>query len=229
MAENRFVSAIIVAAGSSTRMGANKMLLEIGSMTVFERTLQAFEECSSVNEVIVVSSKENIVRYRNIVHTSMLSKVTNMVVGGKSRGESVKNGLAACNKAADIIVIHDGARPLIKPDGIDKCVEEAADCGAAAIATKCNDTLKIVDDEGYAVSTLDRNHVVRIQTPQAFKRDIIMRAYEADDLEATDDCALVERHGVKTKLIYLPYINIKLTEPVDMTIVQAALRERGRL
>lgn len=205
------------------------MLLEIGSMTVFERTLRAFEECDSIDEVIVVSSKENIVRYRNIVRTSMISKVTNMVVGGQSRGESVKNGLAVVNKAADIIVIHDGARPLIKPDGIDKCVNAAEEYGAAAIATKCNDTLKIVDDEGCAVSTLDRDHVVRIQTPQAFKRDIIMRAYEAGDHAATDDCALVERQGVKTKLIYLPYINIKLTEPVDMTIVQAALRERGKL
>lgn len=229
MTNDNYASAVIVAAGSSTRMGANKMLLDLGSMTVFERTVRAFEESSTVGEIIVVASKENIVHYRNIVRDKLLSKVTNIVVGGDSRGESVKKGLEVCGEAFDIIMIHDGARPLIKPVCVDRCAEAAREFGSAAVAVKSNDTIKRIDGEGFAVETLDRSRVVRIQTPQAFKRDIILRAYEGEDYEATDDCALVERMGVRTKLLYTPYVNIKLTDPMDMTVARAILRERGKL
>ncbi len=231
-ASNEMVSAVIVAAGQSTRMGANKMLLELGSMTVFERTLRAFEESSLVGEVVVVSSAQNIAAYRNIVKEKLLSKVTAIIGGGATRSESVRLGLAACSKSSGIIAIHDGARPLIKPDSIDKTIEAAMEYGAAAVAVKSKDTIKIIDDDDFAVSTIDREHTVRIQTPQAFRRDIIFRAYEqaaADGFEGTDDCSLTERIGCKAKLIYLPYVNIKLTEPADVTLAMAVLAERGKL
>ncbi len=225
-------SVIIVGAGQSSRMGANKMLLEIGSMTVFERTVLAFEESELTDEIIVVSSKENLVHYREIVKEKLLSKVTAIVIGGDTRSESVRMGLAACANDAQIIAVHDGARPLIKSESIDKIIEMAREYGAAAAAVKLQDTVKQLDENGFAVSTLPRERVVRIQTPQAFKRDIIFRAYEKaaeDGFDGTDDCAVAERMGVRTKLLYLPYLNIKLTEPADVTIARAVLVERGKL
>lgn len=230
--KNGFVSAVIVAAGRSERMGANKILLELGSMTVFERTVRAFEESELVDEIVVVSSSENIVRCRSIVKEKLLSKVTAIVSGGGSRSESVRRGLAACNKNAEIIAVHDGARPLIKPESIDKAVEAAKEYGASAVGVRSKDSVKIIDDEDFAVSSVDREHVVRIQTPQVFKRDIIFRAHEKaaeDGFDGTDDCSLTERIGVKAKMIYLPYVNLKLTEPTDMILANAILRERGKI
>lgn len=230
--DKKRVSAIIVAAGRSTRMGANKMLLELGSMTVFERTLRAFEDCPAVDETVVVSSEENIAAYRNIVREKLISKVTAIVGGGSDRGESVRKGLEACGKEAEIILIHDGARPLIKPESIEAVAEAAAEYGAAAVGLQSTDTIKRIDDEGFAVETVDRLHTVRIQTPQGFKREIIESAYEKaakEGFEGTDDCSLTERMGVKAKMIYLNYVNIKLTAPGDLTLATAVLRERGKL
>ena len=131
---NPFVSAVIVAAGGATRMGMNKMLLDLGSRTVFERTVDAFEECGAIDEVVIVSSKENTARYRELVRQNLYSKVTSIVSGGPTRQESVRIGLTACDRRADLVAVHDGARPLIKPDTIVKAVDLASEYGAAAAA-----------------------------------------------------------------------------------------------
>ncbi len=228
----RYASAVIVAAGQSTRMGANKMLLEIGSMTVFERTVRAFEESPLNNEIIIVSSEENIARYGEIVREGLISKVKAIVRGGSSRCESVRIGLGECKADTDIIAVHDGARPLIKPESISEIVLAANKYGAAAAGNRSKDTVKLIDEEDFAVDTVDRERVVLIQTPQAFRRDIIMQAHEKaalDGFEGTDDCSLTERTGVKTKIIYLPYVNLKLTDPTDVSLVKTVLKERGKL
>ncbi len=226
-----FVSAIVVAAGASTRMGANKMLLMLGAMTVFERAVRVFEDSAEVDEIVVVASEDNLARYRDIVKDSLISKVTSIVRGGSSRGESVRRGMDCCAKNADVIVIHDGARPLIKPDSVDETVRLAREHGAASVCVKSKDSIKMIDGD-YAVSSVDRDKTVLIQTPQAFKRDIIFRAHDeaaAAGFEGTDDCALTERIGVSARLLYLPYVNLKLTEPIDLALAKAVLQERGKL
>ncbi|MGN1097618.1 MAG: 2-C-methyl-D-erythritol 4-phosphate cytidylyltransferase [Clostridia bacterium] len=231
--EKPFVSAIIVAAGKATRMGANKMLLELGTKTVFERTVSAFDDCGAIDEIIVVASEENIAKYRDIVRTSLFAaRVTAIVRGGASRQESVYIGLKHCNKNSEIVVIHDGARPLVKPETIAEVVMGAQTHGAAAAAIKSRDTIKAVDDEDFAVGTIDREHTVLIQTPQAFRKQLILEAHEraaAEGFEGTDDCALVERMGWKSKLIYLPYFNVKLTVPEDILLAKAVLTVRGKM
>lgn len=227
-----FTSAIIVAAGSSTRMGKNKMLLEIGSQTVFERTVFAFEESEAIDEIIVVTSEENMTRYRESVRKMQFSKVKAIVCGGLTRQESVRKGLDCCSKNADYVAIHDGARPLIKPETIAETVREAEVYGAAAVAIRSRDTIKTVDSEGFAVGTVARENTVLVQTPQIFRRDLIVEAHRkaADDgFVGTDDCALIEHMGMKTKMVYIPYFNIKLTVPDDITLVRSILISRGKL
>ncbi len=232
MVQEAFVSAIIVAAGKSTRMGSNKMLQSFGSKTVFERTVAEFEDCGAVNEMIVVSSEENVEEFSELVRKNLFSKVTAIVHGGANRQESVFNGLKYCGKNADAIVIHDGARPLVKKETVAKVLSEALVYGAASAAIKSRDTIKRIDGEGFAVDTIDRETAVLIQTPQAFRRDIIMEAHEkaaADGFLGTDDCSLTERMGIKTKLIYVPYYNLKLTVPEDILLAKAVLTVRGAL
>lgn len=227
-----FVSAIVVAAGGATRMGMNKMLLELGSKTVFERSVEVFEDCPAIDEIVIVSSEENMARYRAIVRDGLFSKVTSIIRGGKTRQESVRLGLGACSVDADVVVIHDGARPLIKADTVTETVKAALEYGAAAVAIKSRDTIKHIDDEGFAVGTIDRETSMLIQTPQAFRRDIIVQAHEkaaAQGVTATDDCGLIERMGLRSKLIVISYFNIKLTVPDDMSLAKAILISRGKL
>lgn len=227
-----FTSAIIVAAGSSTRMGQNKMLLELGSKTVFERSVSAFEECGTIDEIIVVTSQENMARYRTSVREQPFSKVKAIVCGGSTRQESVLKGIESCSKNADFVVIHDGARPLIKPETIAETIREAETYGAASVAIRSRDSIKIVDAEGFAVDTVKRENTVLVQTPQTFRRELIMQAhYKAveDGFVGTDDCVLLERMGHKIKMVYIPYFNIKLTVPDDIGLAKSILISRGKL
>ena len=227
-----FTSAIIVAAGSSTRMGKNKMLLELGSQTVFERSVSAYEECGAIDEIIVVTSEENMARYRAFVRENLYSKVKAIVCGGSTRQESVRKGLECCSRNADFVAIHDGARPLIKPETIEETIIEAQTYGAAAVAIRSRDTIKTVDAEGFAVGTVERENTVLVQTPQTFRRELIIQAHQKaaeGGFTATDDCALVERMGQRIKMVYIPYFNIKLTVPDDITLATSILKSRGKL
>ncbi len=232
MGQEAFVSAIIVAAGKSTRMGSNKMLHSFGTKTVFERTVAEFEDCGAVDEIIVVSSEENVAEFSELVRKNLFTKVTAIVRGGNNRQESVFNGLKRCNKNAGVVAIHDGARPLVKKETIAEVLNEALKYGAASAAIKSRDTIKKIDSEGFAVDTIDREAAVLIQTPQAFRKDLIMEAHEkaaADGFLGTDDCSLTERMGIRTKLVYVPYYNLKLTVPDDILLAKAVLTVRGVL
>ncbi len=227
-----FVSAVIVAAGGATRMGMNKMLLDLGSKTVFERSVEVFDNCAAVDEIVIVSSEENKSRYCSIVRDKLFSKVTGIIRGGSTRQESVRLGINACSGNADIIVIHDGARPLIKPETVVETVENALQYGAAAVAIKSRDTIKQIDSEGFAIATISRETSIQVQTPQTFRRDLIIAAHNKaleDGFVGTDDCSLIERMGGRSKLVFITYFNLKLTVPDDLAIAKSILISRGKL
>lgn len=230
--DRKFTSVIIVAAGEATRMGMNKMLLDLGSKTVFERSVEVFENCPAVDEIVIVSSEENMARYCAIVREGLYSRVTSIIRGGKTRQESVRLGLGACSDDADVIVIHDGARPLIKAETVTETVRAAREYGAAAVAIKSRDTIKNIDADGFAVGTINRETSILVQTPQAFRRDIIVQAHEkaaAEGYTATDDCGLIERMGLRSKLVFISYFNLKLTVPDDLALAKSILISRGKL
>lgn len=228
----KFFSAIILCAGSSTRMGYNKMLLKLGSKTVFERTVEAFENCEIINEIIIAAPKLNVEEYGEIVKKNCYTKVTAVVAGGSSRQESVANALKQISSECEYISVHDGARPLIKEESIALVAENAVIYGGAVAAVKSVDTLKGVDENGMIVSTVDREQTVQVRTPQMFKKDILLKAHEKalnDNFEGTDECMLVERLGNTIKTVITGRDNVKITYPEDVLYMTEVLRERGVL
>lgn len=218
------VSAIIVAAGNGTRMGAgkNKVFLELFGKTVLEHTVSVFESCPSVSEIVVVTNE--IQEAEKVL--SGYKKVNAIVMGGKVRGDSVKNGLLA--STGDIACIHDGARALILPEDVEKVISAAKEFGAAALGVKCKDTLKQADENGFIAGTLDREFVYNIQTPQVFNLTEIKQMYEDCRESFTDDCALAEKYGKPVKIVDGSYDNIKITTPDDLELAEKILAKRGK-
>ncbi|HEX3025924.1 MAG TPA: 2-C-methyl-D-erythritol 4-phosphate cytidylyltransferase [Clostridia bacterium] len=223
------VTAIVVAAGKGERMGgeASKQLLSVCGMPVIARTLGAFENCRSVNEVVVVARDEDMVEISRIVKDFELTKVVRIVRGSDTRQRSALCGLEAAGEAA-YFAIHDGARPLVSPECIDRVVEGALRHGAAAAAVRVKDTVKIADDEGFVLSTPDRSRLWSIQTPQVFEaglyRGAVKKAVE-EQADYTDDCQMIESVGQKIRLIEGEYTNLKITTPDDILAAEAYLGE----
>ena len=218
------VSAIIVAAGNGTRMGAgkNKVFLELFGKTILEHTVSVFEGCASVSEIIVVTKE--IDDAKKVL--SGYKKVKDEVPGGSTRGESVKNGLLAASGV--VACIHDGARALILPEDVERVVAAAKEFGAAALGVKCKDTLKQADEKGFISGTLDREYVYNIQTPQVFGMAAIREMYEECNEAFTDDCALAEKYGQPVKIVDGSYDNIKITTPDDLELAEKILEKRGK-
>lgn len=228
----KFVSAIILSAGSSTRMGYNKMLLKIGTKTVFERSVAAFENCEKINEIIIAAPKESVEEYSEIIKRGCYTKVVAVIPGGGTRQESVKNALCEVSPECEYIAVHDGARPLVKEEYIAAVCEKAFEFDGAVAAVKSIDTLKGVDESGRIVLTVDREKTVQVQTPQIFKKEIILKAHKKameDNFEGTDECMLVERLGCSIQTVLTGRDNIKLTYPEDVLYITEVLRERGLL
>lgn len=224
------VSAIIAAGGKGTRMGAgiNKVYLPLCGKEILARTLSVFEACSCVDEVIVVTGESELERLQELSKKYKFQKISAAVSGGATRGKSVFHGL--CRASGDFILIHDAARALITEDEIFRVLTDCKQYGAAALGVKCKDTLKRADQNGFIAETLDRENTYQIQTPQAFSRDIIQRAYDASqDFAATDDCALVEKLGIPIKITEGSYENIKLTTPSDLAVGEEILKRRNAL
>lgn len=218
-----FVSAIIVAAGNSTRMGTNKQLLTLGDRPVIAHTLSAFERCESVDEIVLVAREENVEALRAIVTQYGIEKLTAVVAGGAERQDSVANGVAACSDRATHLAIHDGARPLITSAMIAEVIEAAKAGGAAAAAVRVKDTVKVADDRGFIVDTPDRATLWYVQTPQIFEKTLYLDSMEKaqqSGLAVTDDCRLVEAAGYPVKLVEGSYSNIKITTPEDIRIAE---------
>ena len=219
----KMASAVIVAAGMGRRMGAgmNKAYLLLCGKTILENTVSVFENCKKINEIIVVTDDTE--KCRDLLKD--FKKVAAVVLGGKTRQDSVKNGVKACT--GEFVAIHDGARALICEKDIERVICEAETHGAAALGVKCKDTLKIADENGFIKKTADRNFIYQIQTPQVFKRTEIAKAHENASGEFTDDCAVLEREGKKIKIVEGSYENIKITTPEDLIIAEKILEKRN--
>lgn len=224
-------SVVVVAAGNARRMeGIDKILAPLGELPTLVHTLYVFEDCPEVTEVIVVTREDLLLKIGELCRRFSLNKVKKVVVGGKERVFSVQNGLQEVREDADIIAIHDGARPLLPAKVLSEVLAKARVTGAAAPALPMTDTIKRVE-KGVALETVDRNTLFAVQTPQVFDAALIRAATQkaiADGELLTDDCAAVERMGMKVSLTEGSKENLKLTTPYDLIVAQAILAARGK-
>ena len=223
-------SAVIVAAGSSQRMGSDKIMLKLGAMPVLARTVLAFENNEYVDEIIIVTKTEKLEEIADMCFKNGLHKVKQVVSGGATRMESALAGVSACRHGAELIAIHDGARPLVSQELITRTIEAARAYRAAVPAVASTDTLKVVDERGFITGTLDRSVTRRVQTPQVFEADLIKGALTKaveKNLALTDDCSAMDMMGVKTITVEGELTNIKITTPEDMVTAKAIVEDRG--
>lgn len=219
-------TAIIVAAGSGTRFDSAtpKQFLDLAGKPVLLHSLQAFQSSSLIDEIVVVVSREHMAKLNEILAAAPISKLKAVVAGGKTRSGSVKNGFDAVDPASVIVCVHDGVRPLVTVDEIDRTVKCAEEFGAACLAAPVVDTIKTVD-YGMIVGTVDRSTLRRALTPQAFRHYVLKRALEQDSAEdATDECVLVERSGVMVATVEGSPRNIKITHRDDLLMAEAIMR-----
>ncbi len=220
-----FVSAVIVAAGNSTRMGLNKskQFIDLNGEPVISRTLKAFENCGIIDSVVVVCRAIDKAEIEKIIAEKSYKKVIAVTEGGAERYDSVRNGIIKCDEKTTHFAIHDGARPLIKDEDIKKVVSCAVENGAAALGTPVTDTIKVVNDNGEIISTPVRSTLRAVQTPQVFEKNLYLRALEnavENNEPVTDDCKLVENLGEKVKIVIGSETNIKLTTKNDIVLAQ---------
>ena len=228
--ETPHCSAVIVAAGSSQRMGSDKLLHNLGIMPVLARTLLVFQDCELVDEIVVVTRMEKLEEVAELCKKYRIEKASKVICGGATRMESVLAGVSEVKEKAKLIAIHDGARPLVSVELIENTVRAAAKYKAAVPAIKSVDTLKLAEDGETVTGSLDRELVLRVQTPQVFDADLIKGAltFAAEKkLPLTDDCSAAELMGVKARIVPGEEDNIKLTTPRDMLFAAAILKDRG--
>ena len=222
----RHCGAIIVAAGSASRMGGiDKVMAPLGGEPMITKTIRAFAQCDVIGEIVVVTRQDLILPIQNLCRG--FDKVTAVVCGGGSRQESVGLGLAALSGKCRLAAIQDGARPLISQAVIDRTVRAAHTYGAAAPAIPVKDTIKVVKG-GVVVHTPDRASLNAIQTPQVFDIDLIRGALQKAQEEnwaVTDDCSAVELMGMSVKIVEGDERNIKVTTPLDLAIAKLLLEE----
>lgn len=219
--------AVIVAAGSASRMGGiDKVMAPLRGEPVILRTVRAFQETDAIREIVIVTREDLIMPVSDLC--AGLDKVKAVVVGGGSRQESVWLGLNALSKGMELAAIQDGARPLVTPELIDRTVRAAHSYGAAAPAIPVKDTIK-VEKSGLIESTPDRSTLRAVQTPQVFDFDLLRGALQKarnDGAEVTDDCSAVERLGMKIRLVEGEERNLKVTTPLDLKIAELLLEEK---
>ncbi len=214
------VAAIIVAAGESRRMGGiDKVMAPLGGKSILVRVIETFQKCRPINQIVVVVNAKNIEKCRQMVAEERWGKVNDVCAGGRRRQDSVAAGLKRL-KDCDWVVIHDGARPLVTVDMIERGLEAARETGAAAAAVPVTDTIKVVGNGAIVHQTLLRENLRAVQTPQVFRIDIITKAYQQVSDDVTDDASLVEQAGYKVKLYAGSYDNIKVTTPDDLSLAE---------
>lgn len=224
-----FCSAVVAAAGSSTRMeGQDKMFSLLGEIPVLARTLTVLEACLSIHEIVVVTRSDLIVPVSQLCRDFSVSKVTKVVEGGADRTRSVLNGTAVCDRRAALIAVHDGARPLVSQAVLSEVLDAGARTGAAAPAVPVKDTIKQAQG-GIVTGTPERSTLFAVQTPQVFEASLLkaaLRKAAEEGAPLTDDCSAVERLGMKVTLTRGEYENIKITTPVDLLMGEAILNGR---
>jgi len=219
------VAAIIVAAGAGKRMaGVDKVFAPLGGEPVLLRATRPFQQCPLVDQIVVVVSGDKENKCRALVTGPEWSKVTDICLGGKRRQDSVAAGLKRLNDF-DWVIIHDGARPLVTADLIERGLEAAKETGAAAAAVPVTDTIKVVGKDEIVRQTPPRQNLRAVQTPQVFRFDVIQIAHQQDARDVTDDASLVERLGHKVKLYTGSYDNIKVTTPDDLALAEILLKK----
>lgn len=224
MFKEKYVSAIIVAAGRGTRMGSEipKQYMTIAGKTILDTTLYKFEKSNEIDEIILIVNKEDLDFVMEEIAANY-EKLTIVKSGGSTRTESVFEGIKALSNNCDIVLIHDGVRPFISYNLISNCVEGAYDFKACIPVTDVVDTIKEVSEEGIVQKTLNRSVLKAVQTPQAFDHELIRDCYiraVTEDTTFTDDASIVEYYGHKVKTIEGLGRNIKITTPLDLRIAE---------
>lgn len=221
-------SVIIVSAGRATRMnGIDKQFAEIDGIPVVVRSMAAFEKCESVGEIIISTRPDCLEKMRELAEKYGITKLSDVVCGGETRQQSVINGVRASSEKYPVIAVHDGARPLVRPEHIEKTISDARVFGGAVLGVPVKDTIKVVHD-GLVYDTPPRSSLYITQTPQVFKKSVYLRGVEfalRNELDFTDDCQLAEAVGVKICMTTGDYTNIKITTPEDIAAAEVFLKE----
>ena len=223
------VSVIFPAAGQGKRMqaGINKVLLTLGGEPILTRTLKTFSAVKEVGELIVVVAADEVAAVERQLQKVAGLKPFQVVAGGSERQYSIYNGLQHVAEQADVVLVHDAARPLVTVKTIQAVIDSARAKGGAIAAVPAKNTIKVVDTDGLVESTPPRSTLWEVQTPQGFRKDILLKANEQalqDDFLGTDDASLVERIGVPVAVVKSDYRNIKVTTPEDLLIAEAFLQ-----
>ncbi|MGZ3614700.1 MAG: 2-C-methyl-D-erythritol 4-phosphate cytidylyltransferase [Thermodesulfobacteriota bacterium] len=222
--------AVIVSAGKGLRFmeGKKKQFHSLGGKPILAHTLDKFETCPLIRSILLVVGQEDMdYCLKEIIEQYKFQKVSQIVPGGKRRQESVKNGIDALPKDADVVAIHDGVRPFVTKAMIEDTIHSAERVGAVVLAMPVKDTIKVSNPDGTVLKTLDRESLWQIQTPQTFRVSVIKEAYyraAEDGFVGTDDASLVERLGVKVHILPGSYTNIKITTPEDLFLANLFLK-----
>jgi 2-C-methyl-D-erythritol 4-phosphate cytidylyltransferase len=227
-------TAVILSAGKGSRMKAeiNKQFLLLQNKPVIVHALEAFEQCSEIDEIIVVAASDELQYFRtNIIDKFNFNKVRGVIAGGLERQQSAYNGLKSISQDCEIVLIHDGARPFVSQQTIIDCINGARIYGAVSAGMPSKDTIKLVDENDMVTLTPPRDRVWQTQTPQAFKRTLIIEAHEIAQnkgITATDDTMLVEMLGYQVKMLAGSYENIKITTPDDLSLGEQLIKTINR-
>lgn len=217
--------AVIVGAGSSQRLGADKVFLPLAGKPLLAWSVDVCQNCELLSQIVIVLNESNLDSGRNLVAERGWSKVVGVCLGGERRQDSVRQGLKEL-KRCDWVVIHDGARPFLTLDLIRDGLEAARGTGVATAAVPVKDTIKLGDDNEMVRETLHRQRLWAVQTPQVFRFDIITRAHGQVTDEVTDDATLAERLGYEVKLYMGSYQNMKITTPEDLALAEIVVKDR---
>jgi 2-C-methyl-D-erythritol 4-phosphate cytidylyltransferase len=225
------VGAIIAAAGFGRRMKSDrpKQLLALKGTPIIIHTIRKFDVSPIIDYIIVTATRESVEEVRDLVKSAGFKKSVTVVEGGERRQDSVLAGLQHLQRGTDIVAVHDGVRPFVPPEDIEKVVREAERTGAAILGVPIVDTVKQVEKD-VVQSTLTREHLVLAQTPQVFRIEVLKEAFDharKDEYYGTDESSLVERLGHPVAIVRGSERNIKITRPGDLTLARAFLDEEG--
>jgi 2-C-methyl-D-erythritol 4-phosphate cytidylyltransferase len=226
------VGAIVAAAGFGRRMKTDrpKQLLALNGTPILVHTLRKLDASNAIDYIIVTAPRESVDEVRELVNSAGLTKSVTVVEGGERRQDSVAMGLKQLQQGTTLVAVHDGVRPFVSVEDIDKVVQEAERAGAAILAVPIVDTVKHAERE-FVESTLTREHLVLAQTPQVFRTEILAQAFEhaaRDEYYGTDESSLVERLGHPVAIVRGSERNIKITRPGDLILAHAFLEEEAR-
>jgi 2-C-methyl-D-erythritol 4-phosphate cytidylyltransferase len=225
------LTAIIVAAGSSRRMGFDKLFAEIGGKPVIAHTISAFENTDVVSAIIIVAREDRHRDIEEVVRKEGFKKIHAIVRGGEHRHESVRAGLEHLPEKASHVAVHDAARPLVAPEQIERVYQVAQKHGGASLAAAVSDTLKRADVDLAVSDSVDRDQLFAMQTPQIFERTLLEEAYRKifeEKLSVTDEVSAIERNGGKVVLVPNEQPNFKITYAGDLQLAELVLKERAK-